>query len=129
MDRRRAGRHFLVSEFDCRDGTPVPPSSWSELEQLVRELLDPLRERFGRTDVLSGFRTAAHNDLVGGAPESFHLYRLAPGRGVAADVRCARGRPVDWAAFVSRRGAGGVGIYSSGFVHVDTRRGHAHWGG
>ncbi len=128
MSSRRAGRHFLVREFDCRDETPVPQLAHSELAKLVRELLDPLRERFGATVVLSGFRTTAHNALVGGAPESFHLYRLAPGRGVAADVRCARGRPVDWAAFVARRGAGGVGIYSD-FVHVDTRRGHAHWGG
>ncbi len=128
MPGRRAGRHFLVAEFDCRDGTPVPSPALGELEELVAELLDPLRDRFGSTRVLSGFRTDTHNRVIGGATESFHLYRRAPGRGVAADVRCARGRPSDWAAFLTARGAGGVGTYPN-FVHVDTRRVHTHWHG
>jgi uncharacterized protein YcbK (DUF882 family) len=125
---RRAGRHFLVSEFDCRDGSKVPVAALGELEHLVAELLDPLRRRFGLTAVLSGYRTTQHNATVGGARSSWHLYRLAPGRGVAADVRCARGTPRDWAAFLAARGAGGLGTYRD-FVHVDTRRDHARWRG
>jgi uncharacterized protein YcbK (DUF882 family) len=124
----RVGRHFHVAEFDCNDGTPVPPAAGRELAELVAELLDPLRVRFGVTNVLSGYRTDAHNRAVGGAPKSFHLYRLKPGRGVAADVRCARGTPTEWAAFLAGLGAGGIGTYHD-WVHVDTRRGTARWRG
>lgn len=123
---RRAGRHFLVSEFDSRDGVKVPRDSYRELEKLVRELLDPLRDRYGVTTVLSGFRSDAHNSAVGGAARSWHKYSHEPGRGVAADVRCARGTPRDWRDFLDRRGAGGLGLYRD-FVHVDTRVGRARW--
>lgn len=125
---RSAGRHFIVAEFDSRDGVKVPAAALGELEHLVAELLDPLRDRFGPVTVLSGFRSDAHNRAVGGAARSYHKYRLAPGRGVAADVRCARGSVADWAAFADRRGAGGLGTYS-GFVHIDTRRGRERWAG
>jgi uncharacterized protein YcbK (DUF882 family) len=128
MSSRRAGRWFTVAEFDSRDGRRVPPAAHHELEHLVAELLDPLRSRFGRTTVTSGYRSAAHNLAVGGAPQSFHRYDLAPGRGVAADVRCARGTPSKWAAFLDARGAGGLGTYR-GFVHVDTRAGVERWSG
>jgi uncharacterized protein YcbK (DUF882 family) len=125
---RRAGKFFLVSEFDSKDGVTVPASAERELEVLVETLLDPLRRRFGRTIVLSGYRTIGHNRAVGGAPRSFHLYTLEPGRGVAADVRCARGRPDDWHRFLNELGAGGLGIYGL-FVHVDTRRVRSRWTG
>jgi hypothetical protein len=56
---------------------------------------------------------------------SFHLYR--PGRqGVAADVRCARGRPADWYELLDELAAGGLSRYAD-HVHVDNRRGHARW--
>jgi uncharacterized protein YcbK (DUF882 family) len=77
------------------------------------------------TVVLSGYRTRQHNAAVGGAPVSFHLYR--PGRqGVAADVRCARGRPADWYELLDELSVGGLGRYAD-HVHVDNRRGHARW--
>jgi uncharacterized protein YcbK (DUF882 family) len=128
MSSRRAGRFFLVAEFDSRDGARVPPAAHHELEHLVAELLDPLRRRFGRTTVTSGYRSPLHNRAVGGAPRSFHRYELQPGRGVAADVRCARGGPREWAAFLDSLDAGGLGTYRD-FVHVDTRAAHARWSG
>jgi uncharacterized protein YcbK (DUF882 family) len=128
MSSRRAGRWFLVAEFRSRDGAPVPAVAHGELQDLVAELLDPLRSRFGRTTVTSGYRSPEHNAAVGGAPRSFHRYELQPGRGVAADVRCARGGPREWAAFLDNRGAGGLGTYPN-FVHVDTRAGSSRWAG
>jgi uncharacterized protein YcbK (DUF882 family) len=128
MSSRRAGRWFLVAEFRGRDGAPVPVVALGELQDLVAELLDPLRSRFGRTTVTSGYRSAEHNAAVGGAPRSFHRYELQPGRGVAADVRCARGGPREWAAFLDSLGAGGLGTYRD-FVHVDTRAARARWSG
>jgi uncharacterized protein YcbK (DUF882 family) len=125
---RRAGQHFTVAEFDSRDGVKVPAAALQELEYLVAQLLDPLRDRFGPVTVLSGFRSDQHNRSVGGAARSYHKYRLAPGRGVAADVRCARGSVADWIVFLDRRGAGGLGTYDT-FVHVDTRHGRTRWKG
>jgi len=128
MSSRRAGRFFTVAEFDCSDGTAVPRAAHGELVKLVSAYLDPLRRRFGATVITSGFRTLRVNELVGGAPESFHRYDWKPGRGVAADFFCATGTPAQWASFLDRLGAGGLGLYQE-FVHVDTRRYRARWRG
>jgi uncharacterized protein YcbK (DUF882 family) len=117
--------HFHVREFDCHDGSPVPPHAYDDLEQLCHQLLEPLRRRYGPVVVLSGYRPPAYNSQVGGAPQSFHIYRR--GRwGTAADVRAARGRPADWYRELDRLGAGGLGSYTD-HVHVDNRHGHARW--
>lgn len=124
----RLGRHFDSGEFNASDGTPFPATALPELERLVRDVLQPMRSRFGRCTVTSGYRTAALNRRAGGAARSFHRYDLAPGRGVAADVVFATGDPVAWSEMAMRLGAGGVGRYRS-FVHVDTRRAPARWSG
>lgn len=124
----RLGPHFVASEFRCSDGTPVPPAALRELENLVVVYLEPIRRRFGPVTITSGYRTAAVNERVRGASNSFHRYDL-PGRyGVAADFVCRTGRPSQWAAFAEELGAGGVGRYR-GFCHVDNRRGQARWRG
>lgn len=124
----RLGPHFDSREFRCSDGTAVPQAALRELEDLVQRYLEPLRARFGRTQVTSGFRTAAVNERVRGARSSFHRYDLPNRWGVAADVVCATGRPAAWAAFLEQLGAGGVGRYDT-FVHVDNRRERARWRG
>lgn len=97
----------------------------ADLEHLAVSYLEPLRQRFGPVQVVSGYRTVAYNRRVGGAPNSFHIYRRAR-EGAAADVRCARGRPADWYAMLNRLGAPGLGRYVD-HVHVDNRAGHARW--
>lgn len=53
------------------------------LEKLINELLDPVRERFGKPIfVSSGFRCKALNDAVKGSKTSDHL------NGCAADIYC-----------------------------------------
>ena len=47
-------------------------------------------------------------------------------KGAAADVRCARGTPRQWYAFLDRLDPGGLGLYV-GHVHVDNRSGRARW--
>ena len=117
--------HFKLREFHCRDGTPVPGHKIGELRELCQRYLEPLRAHFGRVDILSGYRTEAHNARVAGAPASMHLYRLSV-PGVAADVKCATGSARDWYRYLDAAGPGGLGLYT-GFVHVDTRRGRARW--
>lgn len=128
MTQRQLTPHFRLSEFRCRDGSRVPPAAVGDVELLCRELLEPLRARFGPVTVISGYRTRTWNTKVGGAPRSWHVYDAHLGHGVAADVRCATGRPAAWAALLDRRGAGGLGIYYE-HVHVDTRPYRARWSG
>jgi uncharacterized protein YcbK (DUF882 family) len=121
----RLSRHFVLSEFEQHDGTPVPAFAIPPLRQLCRILLEPLRERFGATVVMSGYRTATYNARVGGAPMSFHIYK--PSRPyAAADVVPHLGSPAEWYELLDRLGAGGLGLYR-GHVHVDNRPGRARW--
>lgn len=104
----------------------MPESCYGMLSHLCHRYLEPLRDAYGPTRVVSGYRTRGYNRLVGGAPQSFHIYRSSR-QGVAADVSCARGTPAAWFAFLDELvGDGGVGRYS-GHVHVDNRAGHARW--
>jgi hypothetical protein len=55
---------------------------------LCLELLEPIRAQFGPIAVDDGYRDAAHNARVGGAPDSQHLYL---GKNSAADIRPLEG--------------------------------------
>lgn len=50
------------------------------LQRLCVEILEPIRGRWGELHVDSGYRCQVVNHLIGGAPDSAHLY------GCAADV-------------------------------------------
>lgn len=142
--RRRVGTHFVIEEFDCKCGTRVPREHERAILLLTASWLDWLRQEFGAVTVLSGYRTPAYNREIGGATRSVHMLRtkLPNHRGqpmvaAAADVRCARGTPNQWARWArahrERRGSlqnhgrGGIGTYQrAGFVHLDTA-GHRDW--
>lgn len=139
MTRYRISPHFVVEEFDCRNGTRVPTAAHEALKLWARVWGEPMRERFGPIHVTSGFRTPAYNRSVGGAPESFHVYTLRYGDrkrpylglGVAADVVPARGDVDQWTRWALRRlpvvaEAAGArrgafhGYMTQGFIHLDT---------
>jgi hypothetical protein len=139
QSRDRLSQNFLLSEFDCHDGTPVPRAAVPGLREWCEDWGEPLRERFGPVRVTSGFRTARYNASVGGASASYHRYdlhraELSPGRRVqpvAVDVVPARGDVHDWQAWASatlRRGmrhmgagrGAAVGYADQGFIHLDT---------
>lgn len=62
------------------DNSPTPGIK-QNLERLVANVLDPLREAWGRPIVVtSGYRSPALNAAVGGAKGSHHMY------GMAADI-------------------------------------------
>lgn len=125
MTPPRISPHFVVSEFACHDGTPVPAAAIRPLTALCVRYLEPLRAEFGRTTIVSGHRPTRYNAEHGGAPRSQHVYGKH-GFGVAADVVCERGRPTDWFRFLDALGAGGLGLYDS-WVHVDNRNSRARW--
>lgn len=132
--RHRLSKHFVVEEFDCKDGTKVRPREYDGLEYLCRQFLEPMRRRFGACSVHSGFRTRSHNANVGGEDRSYHIYPDHDGNDQAADVSFARGTPSQWHAMANairrrkRNGRGGLGLYRT-FVHLDIRDFAANWRG
>lgn len=87
-------KHFSEKEFWCRCGQcqkgdaemGIPPGGMiggvpENVKALVENVLDPLREKYGKPiRVNSGYRCPKHNLAVGGASRSQHLL------GEAADI-------------------------------------------
>jgi hypothetical protein len=129
--RLQLSPNFRIEEFDCHDGTRVPGSAHAALRTWCKVWGEPMRTRFGPIQVTSGFRTAAYNRGVGGAPASYHVYTLGSARGVAADVVPATGDPTAWGQWaaahligdrwplVPGRGAA-VPYPRQRFIHLDT---------
>ena len=66
-------RYFKEKEFVCRCCGELPPFARANIEALVREVLDPLREAYGKPIyVTSGYRCEKHNKEVGGVNGSQH---------------------------------------------------------
>lgn len=121
-------KNFTIEEFACNDKkrTPVPAKYWGNVQKLAMNL-QALRDELGEpVRVQSGYRTAAHNRAIGGAPKSQHLTARA------GDIRVASKTPQQVAAIIERliRAGkmldGGIGIYDN-FVHYDIRSEHARW--
>ena len=73
---------FKEKELCCKCCGQLPPLARENMEALVENVLDPLRERYGKPIVVnSGYRCAKHNREVGGATNSQHMC------GEAADIR------------------------------------------
>ncbi|MCK5896424.1 MAG: DUF882 domain-containing protein [Cocleimonas sp.] len=118
--------HFSLSEFACKDGTPVP----SRLIQNVKKLalnLEVLRNAFGiPIKINSGYRHDSYNKSIGGASKSQHLVAKA------ADIRIKGVTSKNVKAKIeelindNKMEQGGIGLYNS-FVHYDVRGGKARW--
>ena len=87
-------KHFTIKELTASataqrldiDNTPTAEAV-ANLQQLVANVLDPLRETYGRPIyVNSGYRCPALNRAVGGVPSSQHL------TGEAADTTAGNNR-------------------------------------
>ena len=71
----QSGKYPLIAENLAPDLHQI-----DSLRLLCESCLQPLRDRFGYAEVLSGFRSEALNTAVGGADDSDHL------AGAAGDV-------------------------------------------
>ena len=79
-------KYYKINEFQCRCGCAMPAEVRQNIEALVENVLDPVREAYGKPIyVNSGYRCEAHNRKVGGVPRSQHIV------GEAADVRPVQG--------------------------------------
>lgn len=118
--------NFNVSEFMCKDGTPVPEKYLCNV-QLLAFNLQVLRDYLGEPVKLnSGYRTPSYNKKVGGKPASKHL------TAEAADITVKSKSPKQLAAVIEKlisekkMKQGGLGVYP-GFVHYDVRGTKARW--
>ena len=85
-------RELTQSATAQRKGIDNTPDSKvrANLTALVANLLDPLREKWGKPIIVtSGYRCQKLNRAVGGASKSQHLY------GEAADIKAVGGKPSD----------------------------------
>jgi peptidoglycan hydrolase-like protein with peptidoglycan-binding domain len=103
----KCGTYFAFREFKSKgDG-------WIKVSRALVRALDAYRQRYGPTKVTSGYRDIKHNQKVGGARNSQHLY------GNAADIP----------GVASRNAVQNLGLFSGiGYrardglvVHVDVR--------
>lgn len=115
-----------MSEFACKDGTPVPASMEANVKLLARQL-EVIRGVIKRPLFInSAYRTISHNAAVGGASRSFHL------TGRAADIWCDGIPPRKLFTIIDRLmvdGAiieGGLKAYKT-FVHYDIRGNRTHF--
>lgn len=81
--------HFALSEFTTsqeavREGRSIVVTRddliFAALESLCTNILEPVREHFGRVHISSGYRPEWLNEKIGGAPGSQHC------NGEAADI-------------------------------------------
>jgi hypothetical protein len=132
-------KNFLLSEFACNDGTPVP-EQFIPNARLLAENLQVLRDDINIHNrpknapknvplpltVLSAYRHPAYNKKVGGKSKSEHL------KAKAGDIVNKWITPAQMYARIERlikagkMKQGGLGLYR-GFVHYDVRGKKARW--
>ena len=120
-------KHFTISEM-LKSDTAIKQRLWNgapkeaeeNLKALVDEVLDPLREAYGRPiRVNSGYRCPRLNNLVGGTPNSQHM------RGEAADIQPVVGNEADLpelARILIENGKFDQLILYPTFIHVSHRK-------
>ena len=109
-------KYFRTKEFECKCGQCSMPSEvQANIEALVNNVLDPLREACGKPIyVNSGHRCEAYNRKVGGVPRSQHIV------GEAADIHCDDNAKL--AKLIVQQGRFDQLIIYPTFLHVSYKR-------
>lgn len=130
-ERKQLSKNFWLYEFDCKDGSPVPPELEDGLQKFVEKNLQPLRDFLdSRIFVTSGYRTISYNKAVGGVKNSYHLYDKE-GK-FAVDLMVQGVDPpivkviLEGLINLGIVEEGGIGLYKN-FVHYDNRGYRARW--
>ena len=120
-------KYFTLSEL-LKSDTALKHNLWNgapkeaeeNLKALIEDVLDPLREAYGRPiRVTSGYRCPRLNRLIGGSPNSQHM------RGEAADIQpvAVAGDGLDeMAQILIANGKFDQLIVYPTFIHVSYRR-------
>ena len=72
--KKESMKYFKEKEFQCRCCGQLPDEAKKNVVALVSAILDPVREKLGKTiTVNSGYRCELHNARVGGVRNSQHM--------------------------------------------------------
>lgn len=119
-------QHFYKIEFESGDGEEMPNEVYQNIKKLAISL-QILRDYINEPIfITSGYRSANHNKLVGGRPQSYHL------KGMAADIVIKNKSPEQLVKIITelfnknKMKRGGIGLYN-GFVHYDIRGEIVKW--
>lgn len=127
MNNDQASKNFKFSEFNSRDGSPMPENVKKNIKKLAGHL-EVIRAALNTpVKISSGYRSPARNSEIGGAKDSFHM------KGMAADIQTSLPttkvkQVIEQLIKEKKIPAGGVGLYSS-WVHYDFRGKNARWNG
>ena len=110
-------KNFRVREFRCKDG-----SDQILIDMALVVYMQAIRDWAGSSITInSGYRTVSHNQNIGGASSSQHLY------GKAADIICSGKSALELAQRAETLGMHGIEWNSdSNYTHIDTRDGIWH---
>ncbi|WP_299452078.1 D-Ala-D-Ala carboxypeptidase family metallohydrolase [uncultured Microscilla sp.] len=118
--------NFKASEFDCNDGTAVPPEYYPNVQNLMKQL-EILRSEMGAgITINSSYRTPSHNKAVGGKANSQHLYAKAADIVVKGYTPKQVHAKIEALTKAGKMTQGGLGLYKT-FVHYDIRGTKARW--
>lgn len=116
----KVSEHFRRDEFECQCGC-----GYDTVDADLIKVLEVVRNKFNKPVIVnSAARCLAHNDSVGGYPNSQHLV------GKAADIVVQDISPTEVYRFLNLYAPHklGLGEYLE-FTHVDVRNGKARWAG
>lgn len=118
--------NFNLSEFNCKDGTPVPPEFIGNAKEVASNLQVLRDEIKSALHINSGYRSNSYNASVGGVKNSQHLTASA------ADITSKNHKPKEIYDIILKLIAagkmrnGGLGLYDT-FVHYDIGGANRRW--
>lgn len=123
----KLSENFSISEFTCKDGTPVPPEYYDNVRELAQNL-QVLRDYLNAPITInSGYRSPHYNDfIVKGAKKSQHKYATAADIVVKGHTPEQVAQAIEELIAQGRMKNGGLGRYW-GFTHYDVRPTPARW--
>ena len=116
-------KNFRIQEFVCRCGCQMPAEARQNIEALVAEVLDPVRDEYGKPIyVNSGYRCEKHNAAVGGVPRSQHLVGQAADISVKSEKLKVKSELETLASIIVQQGRFDQLILYPTFLHVSYKR-------
>ena len=116
-------KNFRIKEFVCRCGCEMPAEARQNIEALVANVLDPLRDEYGKPIyVNSGYRCEKHNAAVGGVPKSQHMLGQAADISVKSEKLKVKSELDELARIIVSQGRFDQLILYPTFLHVSYKR-------